>query len=204
MIESQKKDPALEKLDDLIEGNASIKEQLILNDESESDRDYRRNQNKKKDEKESLFSKLLKGLGGGLSGLLKMIPGGGMVLAGLSKLFGKGGILGNLLKNTIGLKNLAKLKKFGGRAAGALGGAALAGSLAADDYEKGEKYFQEGRIGRGVATTAFGETDKDASGLEIAGNVGKQALKWGGLGASIGSVVPGIGTAIGGAVGALS
>ena len=152
----------------------------------------------------------LTGLLGGLLGslgsiiaLVSKVPGlfGGGFAGGAEKKPGFLARTGTAISKTFP-KAISAIKvaaKWGGRFLG-IAGSALA---FAGDFMDAKDDFSKGNTGRGLATVAFGKTDPNATFKDVASNVGSQALKWGGLGATIGSfIAPGIGTAIGAGIGA--
>lgn len=86
----------------------------------------------------------------------------------------------------------------GGAAIGA-GGALVGGALLVDDYSKAKAKGKEGLALAGE--TLLGDTG-DSFGDTLK-NAGKQGIKYAGIGAAIGTIVPGFGTLIGGAVGGI-
>lgn len=163
-----------------------------------------------------------KGLIAGLAGtfFLKILPG--LLMRGLRGAFNvftrgftnMGKFAVNLIKNPkaamtmlkgAGTKIAAGAAKMGPIAGAVAGGAAFVGLTLHDLLKEGGGLAQmkKGKIAKGLATTAFGSEMKEATAKGVLKNVGKQAAKWGGLGATVGTfIAPGIGTAIGAGIGA--
>ena len=101
----------------------------------------------------------------------------------------------------LGAKAAWGLTKFGGKSAGYLLG--KSGGLALRGLGGLAKGLGPGlAVGIG-ADLAQGWIDKHTTGnLKRLGDTGTEALKWGATGATIGSIIPGLGTVAGGAIGA--
>lgn len=126
---------------------------------------------------------------------------------GLSKLAGMGGI-GAKASSILG-----GIGSSGASAVGGVGGVATGGMMAAlapvagvaaalgtgfSDFKQGRQRGESGL--QLVGSTLIGNAG-DSIG-DMLKNAGKQAIKYGGIGALVGSIVPGLGTIIGGGVGA--
>ncbi len=107
-------------------------------------------------------------------------------------LFGKGGLF-SFLKNINPLKLLSMLGFVG----------IFAGLTLSDIFGEGGaiEFFKKGEVGKAILTALFGKDNSQKGGAGKLLGLGKQALKWGALGAAIGTIVPGLGTIVGGLVG---
>lgn len=140
---------------------------------------------------------LIGALAGGIAQIIIAMLNKRLALGALRALFRGGGGAG-------GLAGAAGAAGSGaGGLAGAAGGAGSAAATWGGRLLKGAKGGILGLLG-GVAldagADALGRDTKGGAGLDIASS----ALAWGGTGALIGSVIPGVGTAIGGGLGALA
>lgn len=139
-----------------------------------------------------------------LSGLIAGMQGFGSILSSLflgliptlAKFFGSflpvGGIVEGIKTFGKGLSKLGIVGKIFGRILGPIGAAI---GFIGDGIDA----IQEKTAGKGIATALFGKSVKPDDMIKDAGS---QALKWGALGATIGSFIfPGVGTAIGAAIG---
>lgn len=158
------------------------------------------------------------GGGGGGEDILDSISGkgkkGGTIGKGLfGRLTSKGGR--SVLKRALKMKGVGGLAKIGAKSLGKglLKGAGGIGSIlggvaldyaASSQFEESQSLSEKAKMASDPKKKkALQEKAKKAKNLGKAADIGSTALTYGGIGATIGSFIPGIGTAIGGGVGAL-
>jgi hypothetical protein len=140
----------------------------------------------------------------------------------IGRIYDRGGttppVVGKPVKNDLRIKENGTRQYYNGRKWVTVGERNYNRRLAAQQatYTKGGKFSGAATRGAGIASVAgigLGLANnaaissgvyKQDSGLATVGDVGSNALTWGGTGAMLGSAIaPGIGTIIGGAIGAI-
>ena len=105
------------------------------------------------------------------------------------------------------LKASSKLSKIAGKLAGPLAALgflydSISGSSNSEDWYGSNSESNKSKASIGSMIAGNGKGVGEGSFGEVVGNAGSNALKWGSAGAALGSVIPGLGTLVGGLAGA--